>query len=103
MVLTANFRSLAMSHLVLNAKSKLLAGLAIVAVGALSHITPVQAATVVIPYAGSFNEAAIGAEDGLPAGDYDTIGGMADVGTSLRVSTVSQVQCGRQAIALIFS
>ncbi len=39
-----------------------------------------QAATVIVPYAGSFNEAVVPAEDGLAAGDYDTIGGNADVG-----------------------
>jgi len=39
-----------------------------------------QAASVTIPYAGSFDEATIPAEGGLPAGDYDTIGGLPDVG-----------------------
>jgi hypothetical protein len=69
-----------MSQSIFNAKVKLIAGLAIITVGAVSQLTPVQAATVIVPYTGSFNEATIGAEDGLAAGDYDTIGGMADVG-----------------------
>jgi hypothetical protein len=69
-----------MSHLILNAKSKFLAGLAIVALAVLPQILTVQAATVIVPYAGSFNEASVAAEDGLPAGDYDTIGGNLDVG-----------------------
>jgi opacity protein-like surface antigen len=39
-----------------------------------------EAASVTIPYAGNFDEATIPAEGGLPAGDYDTIGGLPDVG-----------------------
>ena len=39
-----------------------------------------QAGTVIVPYTGSYDEALVPAEDGLPAGDYDTIGGLADVG-----------------------
>ena len=42
--------------------------------------THAQAGTVVVPYAGSFNESSVAAEGGLPAGDYDTIGGAPDVG-----------------------
>lgn len=38
-----------------------------------------QAAAVTVPYAGSFDEASVPAEGGLPAGDYDTIGGLPDV------------------------
>jgi hypothetical protein len=40
---------------------------------------PVHAGTVTVPYAGSFNESTIPTEGGLPAGDYDTIGGLPDV------------------------
>lgn len=40
----------------------------------------VQAAAVTVPYSGSFNESSVPAEGGLPAGDYDTIGGAPDVG-----------------------
>lgn len=36
--------------------------------------------TVVVPYTGAFDEASVLAEGGLPAGDYDTIGGLDDVG-----------------------
>jgi len=50
-----------------------LAGTMLGAVGA-------QANTVVVPYSGSFDEATVPAEGGLPAGDYDTIGGLNDVG-----------------------
>ena len=39
-----------------------------------------QAGTVTVPYFGSFDEAGVPAEGGLPAGDYDTIGGLPDVG-----------------------
>jgi len=39
-----------------------------------------QAGTVTVPYAGSFDESSVVAEGGLPAGDYDTIGGAPDVG-----------------------
>lgn len=40
-----------------------------------------QAGTVTVPYVGSFDEATVpGPQDGLPAGDYDTIGGLLDVG-----------------------
>lgn len=40
------------------------------------------AGTVLVPYTGSFDEAAVPSDpgDGLPAGDFDTIGGLADVG-----------------------
>lgn len=38
-----------------------------------------QAGSVVVPYFGSFDEATVATEDGLPAGDYDTIGGVDDV------------------------
>lgn len=34
----------------------------------------------IVPYSGSFDEASIGAQDGLPAGDYDTLGGLEQVG-----------------------
>lgn len=37
--------------------------------------------TVTVPYTGSFDEVDVpGPQDGLPAGDYDTIGGLPDVG-----------------------
>jgi hypothetical protein len=39
-----------------------------------------QAGTVTVPYTGSFDEASVPAEGVLPAGDYDTIGGLPDVG-----------------------
>jgi hypothetical protein len=39
-----------------------------------------QADTIIVPYAGSYDEAVVPAEDGLPAGDYDTIGGLLNVG-----------------------
>jgi hypothetical protein len=36
---------------------------------------------ITVPYSGSFDEADVpGPQDGLPAGDYDTIGGLLDVG-----------------------
>ena len=38
------------------------------------------AAAITIPYSGSYDEAVVPAEGGLPAGDYDTIGGAIDVG-----------------------
>ena len=39
------------------------------------------AGTVTVPYTGSFDEVDVpGPQDGLPAGDYDTIGGLPDVG-----------------------
>lgn len=41
-------------------------------------VTAAKAAAVVVPYAGSFNETSVAAEGGLPAGDYDTIGGFLD-------------------------
>lgn len=41
---------------------------------------PAYAGSVIVPYSGSYNEAVIAAEGGLPAGDYDTIGGFLDVG-----------------------
>jgi hypothetical protein len=62
------------------AKSGLLGGLALIFAGALIAGPSARAATVIVPYAGSFNEATVPAEDGLAAGDYDTIGGNADVG-----------------------
>lgn len=33
-----------------------------------------------VPYSGSFDESSIAAQDGLPAGDYDTLGGVDQVG-----------------------
>ncbi len=45
-----------------------------------------QAAAVVVPYSGSFNESSVAAQGGLPAGDYDTIGGLDDVGLFQLVS-----------------
>ena len=39
-----------------------------------------QADAIIVPYAGSYDEAVVPPEDGLPAGDYDTIGGLLDVG-----------------------
>ena len=38
------------------------------------------AAAIPVPYGGSYDEVVIPAEGGLPAGDYDTIGGLLDVG-----------------------
>ena len=45
-----------------------------------SGATVGAAATVIVPYSGSFDEATVAAEGGLPAGDFDTIGGADDVG-----------------------
>ncbi|MDY0222463.1 MAG: PEP-CTERM sorting domain-containing protein [Desulfobacterium sp.] len=45
-----------------------------------SVVTSVNADIIVMPYNGSFDEVDVVAEDGLPAGDYDTIGGFPDVG-----------------------
>jgi hypothetical protein len=43
--------------------------------------TSASAGTVTVPYFGAFDEATVaGPVDGLPAGDYDTIGGLDDVG-----------------------
>jgi hypothetical protein len=42
--------------------------------------TAAGADSIVVPYTGSFNESTVVAEGGLPAGDYDTIGGLPDVG-----------------------
>lgn len=39
----------------------------------------VNAGLIEVSYNGSFDESTIVAEDGLPAGDYDTIGGLEDV------------------------
>ena len=40
-----------------------------------------EAGTVTVLYAGTYDEAVVpGSHDGLPAGDYDTIGGLPDVG-----------------------
>ncbi len=47
---------------------------------ALLATTAAHAGTVVIPYGGSFDESSIAAQDGLPAGDFDTLGGNEDVG-----------------------
>ncbi|PTX55946.1 putative secreted protein [Litoreibacter ponti] len=44
---------------------------------AAAYASPVPA---IVPYSGSFDEATIAAEDGLPAGDYDTLGGLEQVG-----------------------
>lgn len=55
-------------------KSLVLGGLS-----ALLFAGAATAGTVVVPYTGSFDEATIPAEGGLPAGDYDTIGGLPDV------------------------
>ena len=38
------------------------------------------ALAIVIPYSGTYDEASVPAEGGLPAGDYDTLGGLSDVG-----------------------
>ena len=56
--------------------SRILTFLAIVTlfVGGNAH-----AGLIEISYNGSFDESTIAAEDGLPAGDYDTIGGVEDV------------------------
>ena len=40
----------------------------------------VYAAAIIVPYAGLYDEIVVTASDGLPAGDYDTIGGLPDVG-----------------------
>lgn len=37
-------------------------------------------AAITIPYSGSYDEAVVLSEGGQPAGDYDTIGGLEDVG-----------------------
>lgn len=50
------------------------------AVMAFGFAQAANAAAVVVPYSGSFNESSVAAQGGLPAGDYDTIGGAADVG-----------------------
>ena len=43
--------------------------------------TTALADAITIPYSGSFDESDVpGPQDGLPAGDYDTIGGLLDVG-----------------------
>ncbi|SFT46647.1 VPLPA-CTERM sorting domain-containing protein [Sedimentitalea nanhaiensis] len=47
---------------------------------AIAAATGSHAGTVVVPYTGSFDEAAIVAEGGFPAGDFDTLGGAEDVG-----------------------
>jgi hypothetical protein len=69
-----------MSHSLLRINVCLLSGLAVAVTGALMASTSSHAAAVVVPYTGSYNENVVPAEDGLPAGDYDTIGGMLDVG-----------------------
>ena len=38
------------------------------------------AAAEVIPYSGAYDEAVVAAQDGLPAGDFDTLGGASEVG-----------------------
>jgi hypothetical protein len=54
---------------------------AILSLGSLLVGAAAQAGTVTVPYVGSFDEATVpGPQDGLPAGDYDTIGGLPDVG-----------------------
>lgn len=52
-------------------------------------VSAASAATVSVPYTGSFDEATVAAEGGLPAGDYDTIGGLADVGLFTLVEGVN--------------
>ncbi len=69
-----------MSHSLLRINVCLLSGLAVAVTGALIASTSSHAAAVVVPYTGSYNENVVPAEDGLPPGDYDTIGGMLDVG-----------------------
>jgi hypothetical protein len=46
----------------------------------LCTISFAYAGLITIPYSGSYDEVVVPAEDGLPAGDYDTIGGYVDVG-----------------------
>ncbi len=46
----------------------------------LLSIVPAYSAAIVVPYAGSYDEFVVAPEGGLPAGDYDTIGGLPDVG-----------------------
>ncbi|WP_120500548.1 VPLPA-CTERM sorting domain-containing protein [Roseovarius sp. EL26] len=48
-------------------------------IAALFASTSAWAATVNVSYSGDFDEDTVLAEDGLPAGDYDTIGGLEDV------------------------
>jgi hypothetical protein len=68
-----------MSCSLLGRSHGLVAGTAIFISSLALATTATQAATVVVPYAGSFNESTVAAEGGLPAGDYDTIGGLDDV------------------------
>lgn len=56
---------------------KVLAAVSALLLGAVSA----RADSVIVPYAGAFNENTVaGPVDGLPAGDFDTIGGLNDVG-----------------------
>lgn len=43
-------------------------------------VSQAEADAIGVPYSGSFDEASVVAEGGLPAGDFDTIGGLEDVG-----------------------
>lgn len=56
-----------------------------------------NAAAVVVPYSGSFNESSVPAQGGLPAGDYDTIGGAADVGLFQLVNGANTFSGGAQS------
>ena len=60
-------------------KKKLLAGLA-TGLFVFACTTNGFALAIVIPYSGIYDETSVPAEDGLPAGDYDTLGGWPDVG-----------------------
>jgi len=60
-------------------KKKFFAGLA-TGLFVFAFTTNSFAAAIVIPYSGTYDESSIAAEGGLPAGDYDTLGGLPDVG-----------------------
>ena len=52
-----------------------LAGLLFLTYGSMA-----SAGAIVVPYSGDFDEDSVAANDTLPAGDYDTLGGQEDVG-----------------------
>ncbi|MGF1765171.1 PEP-CTERM sorting domain-containing protein [Aliivibrio kagoshimensis] len=52
--------------------------------------TQAQAGLVNIPFNGTFDEASIATEGGLPAGDFDTIGGLEDVALFNLVTGVNE-------------
>lgn len=57
---------------------------------AMSTAFQVNAALVDVPYSGFFDEASVLAEGGLPAGDFDTIGGLDDVANFKLVAGANQ-------------